>query len=191
MSKLSQSDFGSLLALASRADNEQLADLERFVKSHPETQDLILRLAKQTVVARNVKDGQYIEDVPVVDKKVLVDKDGVTPKPRRQGRVAKPLEIYVPKGCSFNEPIPFSIDNFSKWLTDKGLKSITTYSGGVKSLLKNAGFGSLNAITLLALRTVRDTISGPGKTDTNKRLWLKHFNRYIAYEYEKKNGNVN
>lgn len=192
MSKLSQTDFGTLLSLASHTDLEQRADLERFLKTAPETQTLILKLASQTVVARSIKTGQYLEDEKTeVDKKnASISKDGVEPKSTRKVRVRKPLEIFVPKGCGFNETIPFSIENFDKWLQDKGIKSSLTYSGGMKSLLKNAGFSGMKEITLLALRTVRDTISGPSKSDTNRRLWLKKFNAYIAYEYDKRNGNV-
>lgn len=193
MSKLSQTDFGTLLTLASRTDLEQRADLERFLKTAPETQSLILKLAQQTVVARSIKNGQYLEDEKPKDTNTQVSKDGVTPKNGKKPRgirKKKPLEIYVPNGCSFNETIPFSIEHFDKWLGEKGLKSTKTYSGGMKTLLKNAGFAEMNHITLLALRTIRDSISGPGKNDTNKRLWLKKFNHYIAYEYEKKCGNV-
>lgn len=192
MSKLSQTDFGTLLALASRTDLEQRADLERFLKTAPETQQLILKLAQQTVVARSIKTGQYLDDEKPVEKNTKLSKDGITPDSKRtyKRREPKPLEIFVPKGCGFNETIPYSIDRFDKWLGEKGLKSTKTYSGGMKSLLKNAGFGGMTEITLLALRTIRDTVSGPGKTDTNKRLWLKKFNAYVAYEYDKKNGNI-
>lgn len=192
MSKLSQTDFGTLLALATRTDLEQRADLERFLKTAPETQSLILKLAQQTVVARSIKTGQYLEDEKPADTNTQVSKDGVVPnqKKPRAYKKRKPLEIYVPNGCSFNETIPFSMENFDKFLESKGLKSVKTYSGGMKSLLKNAGFGGMSQITLLALRTVRDSISGPSKGDINKRLWLKKFNAYIAYEYDKKCGNV-
>lgn len=195
MSKLTQSDFGTLLDLASRTDLEQKGDLEKFLGTGPETQNLILKLARKVVVARNVKDGQYLDDkTEKNDAKVEVSITGsAVPRKKRKYTKSgerKPLEIIVPKGCSFNELIPFSIERFDKWLNDKGLKSSKTYSGGMNTLLKNAGFSNMKEITLLALRTVRDSISGPGKSDTNRRLWLKRFNEYVAYEYDKKNGNV-
>lgn len=181
MSKLSQTEFGTLLELAGRADLEQRLDLTHFIAMEPDEQAFVMKLIAQTKITKSIKAGHEFVETPTHD---TAGEKKENTKGKRGGRVAKPLKILAPQGCKMDEDIPFSMDRFGKWLNQKGMKSTRTYVMGVNSMLKNLGMANMAGITIFGLKAVRDSIAGQNKTDMGKRVWLKKFNSYIVHEYE-------
>ena len=183
MSKLSQTEFAVLLDLVTKTDLEQRMDLQEFLQMEPKGQLFVLKLINQAKVTKSIRAGHDFYETPTHDK------EGKK-KSKRGGRVAKPLTILAPSGCKMDEEISFNLDRFEGWLKQKGFKSSRTYVAGIKGMLKSLGMAYISAITVFGLKSLRDSVTDNTKLDQNKRTWLKKFNEYVVYEYNKTTQSV-